>query len=85
MFTDIVANYADSVMLLSATKSKRFNGKAVLFVADNTVPEGMDIQATWSPYVDELEEHHFNFAHEDIISAEALVVLGPIFKQLIEQ
>lgn len=85
MFADIVANYADSVMLLSATKSKRFNGKAVLFVADNTVPEGMDIQATWAPYVDELEEHHFNFAHEDIISPEALVVLGPIFKQLIEQ
>jgi thioesterase domain-containing protein len=85
MFADIVKNYADSVTLLAGAKSKRFKGKAVLFVADNTVPEGMDIQATWAPYVDELEEHHFEFAHEDILSPEALVSVGPVFKKLIEQ
>ncbi|MDE8602767.1 amino acid adenylation domain-containing protein [Marinomonas sp. RSW2] len=83
MFADIVKNYADSVALLSKAKSQRYHGKAVLFVADKTVPEGMDIQATWSPYVDVLEEHHFDFAHEDILSPEALVVLGPVFNQLI--
>jgi thioesterase domain-containing protein len=82
MFADIVKNYADSVALLSKAKSQRYHGKAVLFVADKTVPEGMDIQATWSPYVDVLEEHHFDFAHEDILSPEALVVLGPVFNQL---
>jgi hypothetical protein len=32
--------------------------------------------------VDVLEEHHFDFAHEDILSPEALVVLGPVFNQL---
>jgi len=83
MFADIVKNYADSVALLSKAKSQRYHGKAVLFVADKTVPEGMDIQATWSPYVDTLEEHHFDFAHEDILSPEALVVLGPVFNQLV--
>ncbi|AEF55195.1 non-ribosomal peptide synthetase [Marinomonas posidonica] len=83
MFADIVKNYADSVTLLSKTKSPRYQGKAVLFVADKTVPDGMDIQATWTPYLDSLEEHHFDFAHEDILSPEALVVLGPLFNQLI--
>jgi hypothetical protein len=33
--------------------------------------------------VDTLEEHHFDFAHEDILSPEALVVLGPVFNQLV--
>ena len=85
MFADIVQNYADSVALLSKAKTERYKGKAVLFVADKTLPEGMDIQATWAPYVDSLEEHHFEFAHEDILSPEALVVLGPVFDQLISQ
>lgn len=85
MFADIVKNYADSVSLLSKAKSQRYHGKAVLFVADKTVPEGMDIQATWAPYLDALEEHHFDFAHEDILSPEALVMLGPLFNQLISE
>lgn len=85
MFADIVKNYADSVTLLSKAKSQRYQGKAVLFVADKTVPDGMDIQATWAPYLDSLEEHHVDFAHEDILSPEALVVLGPLFNQLISE
>ncbi|WP_111636587.1 non-ribosomal peptide synthetase [Marinomonas shanghaiensis] len=85
MFADIVQNYADSVALLSKAKTERYRGKAVLFVADKTVPEGMDIQATWAPYVDELEEHHFEFAHEDILSPEALTALGPVFNQLVSE
>jgi len=85
MFADIVKNYADSVTLLSQAKSQRFQGNAVLFVADKTVPDGMDIQSTWAPYLDSLEEHHFDFAHEDILSPEALVVLGPLFNQLISE
>lgn len=85
MFADIVQNYADSVALLSKAKTERYRGKVVLFVADKTVPEGMDIQATWAPYVDELEEHHFEFAHEDILSPEALTALGPAFNQLVSE
>lgn len=85
MFADIVKNYADSVTLLSTAKSKHYRGKAVLFVADKTLPENMDIQATWAPYVDSLEEHHFDFAHEDILSPEALVALGPVFNKLVSE
>ncbi|MGO2233569.1 non-ribosomal peptide synthetase [Marinomonas sp. UCMA 3892] len=85
MFADIVQNYADSVALLSKAKTQRYQGKAVLFVADKTVPEKMNIQAAWAPYVDELEEHHFDFAHEDILSPEALTALGPVFNQLVSE
>lgn len=85
MFADIVKNYADSVVLLSAAKTRRYQGKAVLFVADKTVPEGMNIQAAWAPYVSSLEEHHFDFAHEDILSPEALAALGPVFNQLVSE
>lgn len=85
MFVDIVQNYADSVALLSKAKTQRYQGKAVLFVADKTVPEKMNIQAAWAPYVDELEEHHFDFAHEDILSPEALTALGPVFNQLVSE
>jgi len=82
------ARYCEKLRGLRLLYCRRRNrnvihGKAVLFVADKTVPEGMDIQATWSPYVDTLEEHHFDFAHEDILSPEALVVLGPVFNQLV--
>ncbi|ADZ90629.1 non-ribosomal peptide synthetase [Marinomonas mediterranea] len=83
MFDDIVANYADSIRHLSQATTPRFNGKAVLFVADRTVPEGMDIDATWAPFVDTLEKHHFDYPHEDIMSPDALAELGPLMNQIV--
>jgi len=83
MFDDIVANYADSIRHLSAAKSRYFNGKATLFVADRTLPTGMDIEATWAPFVGELIQYHFDYPHEDILSPNALVELGPLMNKLI--
>ncbi|TDO99501.1 non-ribosomal peptide synthetase [Marinomonas balearica] len=85
MFEGIVANYADSIRHLSQATTHKFYGKAVLFVADRTVPEGMDIDATWMPFVDELEKHHFDYPHEDIMSPDALAELGPLVNQLVNQ
>jgi len=84
MFEDIVANYADSIRHLSQAKSRHFNGKAVLFVANRTVPQGMDIEATWSPYVADLTQHHFDYPHEDIMSPQALLELGPLMNEIIK-
>jgi L-arginine---[L-arginyl-carrier protein] ligase len=78
MFGHIVANYQDAVRLLSQGKTARFRGKAELFVACQTVPNGMDIQETWAPYIGELQEHHFDCSHEDILSPESLQTLGPL-------
>ena len=46
MFDNIEANYADSVRLLSHTRTARFRGRATLFVAKRTLQEGMDVQQT---------------------------------------
>ncbi|MBM6549483.1 amino acid adenylation domain-containing protein [Marinomonas ostreistagni] len=81
MFADIVANYADSIRLLSQAQSKRFEGKAILFVADRTVPVQMNIDVTWQAYVAQLELHHFDFSHEDILSPDALEQIGPVLNQ----
>ena len=78
MFGHIVANYQDAVRLLSQGKTPAFNGKAELFVATRTLPAGMDIQKTWAPYIHELQAHHFDCSHEDILSPESLETLGPI-------
>jgi amino acid adenylation domain-containing protein/non-ribosomal peptide synthase protein (TIGR01720 family) len=78
MFGHIVANYQDAVRLLSQGKTPVFDGKAELFVATRTLPAGMDIQQTWAPYIHELQEHHFDCSHEDILSPESLETLGPI-------
>jgi len=78
MFGHIVANYQDAVRLLSQGKTPVFNGKAQLFVATRTLPAGMNIQQTWAPYIHELQEHHFDCSHEDILSPESLETLGPI-------
>ncbi|MEJ2792356.1 non-ribosomal peptide synthetase [Iodobacter sp. LRB] len=83
MFEQIVANYADAVRLLSSAHSSRFDGKAQLFVASRTLPADWDIQARWAAYVEELEAHYLDCAHEDIVSPESLTVLGPLLDQIL--
>ncbi|QLK63729.1 amino acid adenylation domain-containing protein (plasmid) [Enterobacteriaceae bacterium Kacie_13] len=83
MFDHIEANYADSVRLLSATKTARFNGQATLFVASQTLPQGMDVQKTWADYVDELQVHTLDCAHVDIVSPSSFKTLGPMLNRIL--
>ncbi len=83
MFDHIEANYADSVRLLSATKTARFHGEATLFVARQTLQEGMDVQQTWAEYVDALQVHELDCAHVDIVSPASFNVLGPLLNRVL--
>ncbi len=83
MFGHIVANYQDAVRLLSQASTQRFEGEAVLFVAKRTLPQGMDVQQTWAPFVAGLQVREFDCAHEDIVSPASLEALGPCLAQLL--
>lgn len=83
MFDHIEANYADSVRLLSATQTARFKGQATLFVARQTLQEGMNVQQTWSTYVDSLQVHELDCAHVDIVSPDSFKILGPLLNRLL--
>ncbi len=83
MFRDIVANYRDAVLRLSAATSDRFDGEATLFVASKTLPEGMDVAACWAPYLRDLAIHRLPCEHMDILSPESLVELGPLLNTVI--
>ncbi len=85
MFADIVANYGDSIAHLKVARSGYFEGLATLFVATQTLPEGMDIKATWAPFVEQLNQHHFEYPHEDILSPQALIEVGPIINRLLQE
>ncbi|PWD61977.1 amino acid adenylation domain-containing protein [Pectobacterium parmentieri] len=83
MFNDIVANYRDAVRLLSAAQTRSYHGEATLFVATRTLPEGMDVQAVWAPYVRSLNVHPLPYEHADIISPASLETLGPLLQRLL--
>ncbi|WP_375591678.1 amino acid adenylation domain-containing protein [Chitiniphilus eburneus] len=81
MFRHIVANYADAVRLLSHASTPRFAGTATLFVAEQTLPAGWDVEGSWRPYLDALTAHQFDTKHEDILSPGSLAVLGPLLAE----
>ncbi|EMH4162901.1 amino acid adenylation domain-containing protein [Pluralibacter gergoviae] len=83
MFSNIVANYQDAVRLLSTARTGRYPGEATLLMATRTVPEGMDPQATWAPYVGSLRVYPQACEHADILSPHALLALGPLLNQLV--
>ncbi|MBJ7222349.1 MULTISPECIES: non-ribosomal peptide synthetase [unclassified Brenneria] len=83
MFDDIEANYADSVRLLSQTRTARYQGEATLFVAKGSLPEGMDVQAVWAPYVRRLRVFELDCCHIDIISPASLARLGPLIDKVL--
>lgn len=83
LFTAIEGNYADAVRLLTTAHSARFDGRATLFVAERTLPEGMDPQRAWAPWVGELEVYRQDCAHVDIISPHAFVTIGPVLKRIL--
>ncbi len=83
MFGHIMANYEDSVRLLSTARTARYSGAATLFVARRTLPPGMDVQETWRPYVGQLNVVKLDCAHTDIVSPRSLQALGPILNGLL--
>jgi enterobactin synthetase component F len=84
LFEMIEANYADSVRLLATARSARLRGEATLFVAERTLPEGMDVRRTWSRFVERLNVERLDCAHVDIISPASLGVLGPMINRLLK-
>jgi L-arginine---[L-arginyl-carrier protein] ligase len=83
MFADIVANYADAVKLLAQGRTPYFDGKAVLFVARKTLPHGWDVRGSWAGHLNALDIHEVDCAHEDILSPETLVELGPLLARML--
>ncbi|WP_455428223.1 enterobactin synthase subunit F [Dryocola sp. LX212] len=83
LFEAIEGNYGDAVRLLTTAQSVPFSGKATLFVAERTLPEGMDPQTTWSPWIAELDIQRLDCAHVDIISPDAFVDIGPVLQRVL--
>ena len=84
MFNDIVANYDDTVRLLSKATSQPYHGKVHLFVAEKTLPEGWDEEQSWAPFVKDLVKFRLPYSHADILSPAALERIGPMLSNLIK-
>ncbi len=78
MFNDIVANYDDTVRLLATANTPAYSGKTHIFVAEKTLPEGWDVGKSWAPFIKNLVQYRLPFAHDDIMSPDALNTLGPL-------
>ncbi|MCS3604193.1 enterobactin synthetase component F [Buttiauxella sp. BIGb0471] len=83
LFQAIEGNYADAVRLLTTANSVPFGGKATLFVAERTLPEGMDPQKTWAPWIAELDVFRLDCAHVDIISPKSFEEIGPVLQRVL--
>jgi len=84
MFNDIVANYDDTVRLLSKATTQSYSGKVHLFVAEKTLPEGWDEVKSWAPFVNDLTKYRLPFSHDDILSSEALLSIGTRLSRLVK-
>lgn len=84
MFDKIEANYADSVRLLSATHTVRFNGEATLFVVATPYLAGGNgrsadlVTLCGFSYV-----HELDCAHVDIVSPASFKILGPMLNRIL--
>ncbi|SFN23880.1 enterobactin synthetase component F [Izhakiella capsodis] len=85
LFHAIEGNYSDAVRLLTSAHSVNFAGKATLFVADRTLPEGTDPARIWAPWVAQLEVYRQDCTHVNIISPQAFENIGPMLNQLLAQ
>ena len=83
LFSAIEGNYSDAVRLLTTAHSARFDGKATLFVAQQTLTPGMDPQQAWAPWVGELEVYSQDCAHVEIISPRAFETIGPVVRDIL--
>lgn len=84
MFSTIEGNYADAVRLLTTAHSVHFNGRATLFVAQQTLPEGVIPERSWAPWISELDIYYQDCAHVDIVSPAAFENIGPLIAHLLQ-
>lgn len=85
LFDQIEANYATAVRLLQTARSRRFEGEATLFVAQKTLPDGMDVQQVWKPWVASLRTLNIACAHVDILAPEAFKQVGPLLNERLNE
>lgn len=85
MAQDIVENYRDSVRLLSRATTASFPGRAQLFTATKTIPDGHDPARAWAGLIGTLDIEPIDCSHEDILAPETLPVLGPLLAGLLAQ
>lgn len=83
LFSAIEGNYADAVRLLTTARSVPFDGRATLFVAQRTLPEGVSPERSWAPWIAGLDIYRQDCAHVDIISPSAFENIGPIIRELL--
>lgn len=83
MFTDIVGNYDDTVRLLSGATTKKYQGKVHLFVAEQTLPEGWNVEKSWAPFVGDLVQFRLPFSHDNILSPDSLMSIAPALSELL--
>ncbi|WP_299002045.1 non-ribosomal peptide synthetase [uncultured Shewanella sp.] len=83
MFTDIVANYDDTVRLLSKASTQAYQGTVHLFVAEKTLPEGWNVKRSWAPFVQDLLQFRLPFSHDNILSPDSLTTIGPMLCKLL--
>ena len=84
LFEQIEANYGDAVRLLATARSVHFAGTATLYVAEKTLPLGMDVNQTWGRFVDKLAVQRLDCAHVDIISPVMLAQVGPMINRALK-
>ncbi|ETD63772.1 thioesterase domain-containing protein, partial [Escherichia coli] len=77
--------YADAVRLLTTAHSVPFDGKATLFVAERTLPEGVSPERAWSPWIADLDIYRQDCAHVDIISPMTFEKIGPIIHTILNK
>ncbi|POT58260.1 non-ribosomal peptide synthetase [Citrobacter amalonaticus] len=85
LFSAIEGNYADAVRLLTTAHSVPFDGRATLFVAERTLPDGVSPEHSWAPWISELDIYRQDCAHVDIISPASFENIGPIIARLLKE
>jgi enterobactin synthetase component F len=85
LFTQIEANYADAVRLLSTAYSWPFDGCATMFVATRTLGNGMNVNDVWAPYVTRLESYPIDCSHVAVMTPQQFEHIGPKLNQLLNR
>jgi len=68
---------------LPSSSTSPCNGRATLFLAEQTQQPGQDASRAWSSYVAELDIWPLDCAHVEIISPRMFEQIGPRLQQLL--
>lgn len=85
MLEQIFANYEDAVALLAHTRTPRYDGEVMVFVAQKSLPDYIQPRESWRPYASQPQFHFLkDCEHQDILSPRSLRTLGPLIQRLIK-